>query len=53
MRSNDNLIYISDRCYQRQTILLDVEVIEKLTSNKLSIAEQINNILREHLNNEK
>lgn len=49
MRSNDNLIYISDRCYQRQTILLDVEVIEKLISNKLSVAEQINQILRKEL----
>lgn len=49
MRNRDNLIYIADRCYQRQSLLLDVEVIDRLQHNKLSVTEQINQILRKEL----
>ena len=52
MRNDNNLVYIGAHCYERYTLLLDIEVIEQLQKNKQSVSEQINTILRVALKNE-
>lgn len=49
MRNDNNLVYIGAHCYERYTLLLDIDVIEKLQQNRESVSEQINNILRREL----
>lgn len=49
MRNDNNLVYIGAHCYERHTLLIDIEVIEVLQRNKESVSEQVNKILRKEI----
>lgn len=50
MRDDSNLVYIGAHCYERHTLLLDVDVIEALQRHPHKTpTEQINELLRKEL----
>lgn len=50
MRNDNNLVHIGAHCYERHTLLLDIEVIEALQRRAHKTpTEQINELLRKEL----
>lgn len=50
MRNDNNLVYIGAHCYERHTLLIDLEVLEVLQRHPHKTpTEQINELLRKEL----